>query len=698
MKKANFTQKDLSCRKDTRSSFYAEEPTACCTRKGFSHFFKVLSLVFLFVGYGSIQSFAQCPITADIECSADATNANAITAASAALMGMIGPCTIMATSAVDIIPNTYAGSECVAGGIIAVYGVQIDIMCGGAMSTLNCNVSYNHIGDMTAPVVNTPPGTPAFWACGAGVPANPTAPTGTDGTSCGGAVGVAPTGAFPDITMDACGLRTATWKWTLTDACGNTTPVSTSATETFRNSYIAFLGIPTATTVECYDLIVDNGDGTGTINGVAYSVTASVPCITVGGFTVTSAVSAAPACPGSASATITFTATAVCDATKTNTATKPVILDDTMAPTLVGACPVTPIEIPVDGTTCTADVSDLTGSITLMDNCDPMPTVMQSIAAGTALTIDGDGGCARPGNAVGPDVSVDLTGMDCDGNTSATLCTVVLRPVDNTLPVINAPATIDVMVMFDGTTCVMGSTTVDATWLLANGVTITEACDPSPVLVCTGCDTYDCEDIGTTDPIMLDVTDCNGNVAAQVNVTLNIVAADNFTAEWTNPGPLCIDRIPYDLTAQYGGMTPACGTWSGDDVTAAGFFSPAAAGVYAVTYTVGQPDCHVEVTRAITVNAAAVADFTNPAVPFACETPDPVMASTIGQGTLPLLDLHTFLATGYTPGGTWTVVSGPGFISNGNLLGIAGCYEITYAVTTNGAGSIGLVLILKLSS
>jgi len=685
MKKANFTQKDSSCRKDTGMSFSGEEAKDCCTRNGFSHFFKVLSLVFLFVGYGSIQSFAQCPITADIECSADATNANAITAASAALMGMIGPCTIMATSAVDIIPNTYAGSECMAGGIIAVYGVQIDIMCGGAMSTLNCNVSYNHIGDMTAPTVDTAPGAVAAWACGGAVPANPSAPTGTDGTTCGGAVAVAPTGVFPTITMDACGLRTATWNWILTDACGNTTPASTSATETFMNSDIVFAGVPAAVTVECHDLIVDNGDGTGTIDGVAYAVTASAPCITVGSFTVTSAVTAAPACPGTGMATITFTATATCDATKTNTATTTVTLDDTMAPTLVGACPVNPINVSVDPVTCTADIPDLSGYITLADNCDNAPFVNQSVAAGTPFSIDADGGCARNAiriEKVGPNVMVDLTGEDCDGNESAVLCTVVLSVIDDTPPVINAPATIDVMVMFDGTTCVMGSTTVDATWLLANGVSITEACDPNPVLVCTGCDTYDCEDIGTTDAIMLDVTDCNGNVATQVNVTLNIVAADNFTAEWTNPGPLCIDQLPYDLTAQYGGMTPACGTWSGDDVTAAGIFSPAAAGVYAVTYTVGQPDCHTEVTRAITVDAAAVADNSGDVL-YTCELIDPV------TGSLPALDLHLFLAPGYTPGGDWTLLSGPGFFNNpesGILFGTAGCYEVQYSVTTNAGG------------
>jgi hypothetical protein len=685
MKKANFTLKDDSCCENTRLSFSAKGARDCCTRNGFSSFFKVLSLVFLFVGYSSVQSFAQCPITVDVECEADASSANAITAASTALMGMIGPCTVMTMSATELV-NTMNGDDCDMVGQV-IYAVDVEIDCDGdgvTDNTLQCNVTYNHVGDTTDPTAT--PAADGTTACGV-VPPSAAAPTMVM-DNCDPAPSVA--GPVRTTTTDACGLTTYTDTYTITDACGNSTMVSTDIVEELASTDITFSGVPAATTAECYDLIVDNGDGTGTINGVPYMVMASATCISAP-FTITSSVSAAPACPGSGSATITFTASLACGNATTAMATTVVTLDDMTDPMLTSACP--PNQDVSVGADCSMPmVPDFTMGATASDNCDPAPMITQDNMGG--FVIDGDGGCGRtdpmgnPSPQVGPTLDVDINVEDCNGN-SVTACTVTLTPIDDVAPTITAPASIDVMVMFDGTTCVMGSTTVDATWLLANGVSVDDnMCDPNPTLNCAVCPlTFDCDDIGTSVDVDLTASDCNGNTSGVTTVTLNIVSADNFTAEWTNPGPLCIDQLPFDLTAQYGAMTPACGTWSGDDVTAAGSFNPAAAGVYAVTYTVGQPGCHTEVTRAITVNAAAVADNTGP-VPYACETPDPVMASTFGFGTLPLLDLHTFLAPGYTPGGTWTVLSGPGFIPNqsGNLVGIAGCYEIQYAVTTNANG------------
>jgi gliding motility-associated-like protein len=136
-----------------------------------------------------------------------------------------------------------------------------------------------------------------------------------------------------------------------------------------------------------------------------------------------------------------------------------------------------------------------------------------------------------------------------------------------------------------------------------------------------------------------------------------------FSAEWTNPGPLCSTNSPIDLNTLITGTTG--GTWSGQGVNGSVFDPAQVSGPADVTYTVVPTNnCNptpAVVTQTINVIQSADASFTNPEL--VC-------------GSAGTLNLNS-LVTG-SQGGTW---SGSG-ISNGilNLSSFNGDVTVTYTV------------------
>lgn len=136
-----------------------------------------------------------------------------------------------------------------------------------------------------------------------------------------------------------------------------------------------------------------------------------------------------------------------------------------------------------------------------------------------------------------------------------------------------------------------------------------------------------------------------------------------FSAEWTNPGPLCSTSPPINLNNLVTGTSG--GTWTGPGITGSTFDPSQVSGPVSITYTVEPTnDCNPDtasVTQSFTVSPSVDASFTNPEI--ICGT----------TGTLTLNSLITG-----TPGGSW---SGPG-VSNGiiNVSGFNGDVTITYTV------------------
>jgi gliding motility-associated-like protein len=140
-----------------------------------------------------------------------------------------------------------------------------------------------------------------------------------------------------------------------------------------------------------------------------------------------------------------------------------------------------------------------------------------------------------------------------------------------------------------------------------------------------------------------------------------------FSANWTNPGPLCQSATLINLNNYITGTSG--GIWSGEGVTGNTFDPSSLTGSIAVTYTVTPTNACLttpaSVTQNILVSPGVDASFTNPQTLCA------------SQGTLDLLSLLTG-----TPGGTW---SGTGVLgSTVNLATLNGSIQVNYTV---GSGS-----------
>ncbi|HRK27191.1 MAG TPA: hypothetical protein PK239_07855, partial [Chitinophagales bacterium] len=213
----------------------------------------------------------------------------------------------------------------------------------------------------------------------------------------------------------------------------------------------------------------------------------------------------------------------------------------------------------------------------------------------------------------------------------------------------------------------------------------------SSTAILTGGDTE--LDLTATGPGIYTVTytETVGTCTNSITETIQVVEGGgtvNLTATQTN---VCIDQIPFDLTALEGGSTPG-GTWSGPGVFGNLLFATGT-GTYTVTYCVNAPICQVCQSTIIqvvpTITSAGVLRSDD-----ICITPADLAGnpSDFQQFNLNVLLDNT------TPGGTWSlgaVPLGANGVINGNVLsyqildgGALGNYAfvIQYTVGTNGAG------------
>ena len=294
---------------------------------------------------------------------------------------------------------------------------------------------------------------------------------------------------------------------------------------------------------------------------------------------------------------------------------------------------------------CEVTVPDLRMANLFSDGCDPIDpnNIIQTPMQGSVIDVSA---LVCADNTI--DVSFEYT--DCNGNGSVMFtCPDVLDVRDITPPdmLVSCPTPVPVFnLVLDPVTCSYTSVTVPADFFDGLAV-VSDNCDADPIER-NDAVVFDCNDLGAQ---FIDIfgEDCSGNVSGVLGQCEVLIQVNPDDANWNNPGPLCTSDGVVDLNGFVTGED--CGSWSGDIVTVGdmasggGLFDAAAAGpgAYSVTYTVGNPDCHIELTRTILVDQnfdpQLIDDFA------VCWTPDQI------------LDLETLLDAGVPEGGVWTIVS-----------------------------------------
>ncbi|MCC6754141.1 MAG: HYR domain-containing protein, partial [Saprospiraceae bacterium] len=310
-----------------------------------------------------------------------------------------------------------------------------------------------------------------------------------------------------------------------------------------------------------------------------------------------------------------------------------------------GDCPA-PVLLTTDAN-CEVIIPDFRTSGLFSDNCDPLldpTTITQTPPPGP---FDASAVVCPPLASL--DVSFSFT--DCNGNGPVELvCPDVIQIQDLLAPSsITCPTPMDTFNMaIDPVTCQYTFATVPADWFDDRAVA-TDNCDPDPIEH-NALATFDCTELGIQ-PIPVWAEDCSGNVSGILANCDVFIRANPADAGWDNPGPVCMTDLPLDLCTYITGVD--CGEWSGDQLTAGrcsaggGIFNPPAPGAYAVTYTVGDADCHVELTRVIQVEQSFAAPFLINDFGI-CWCPDE------------LLDLESLLLGSAPEGGVWTISNSPG--------------------------------------
>ena len=322
-----------------------------------------------------------------------------------------------------------------------------------------------------------------------------------------------------------------------------------------------------------------------------------------------------------------------------------VLLLDTTRPVASILCP--GVILLDAGPNCTVNIPDLRFAGLFIDNCDPInpAAIVQSPPPGL---FDASGlVCPNPTT-----LNVTFTYTDCNGNGPVVhVCNNIITIQDITAPtgVACPPGITYVNLHVNLATC-----QYDTAWVrddFFNGIaTAMDNCDPNPTIF-NDERIYDCYFLGP-DIFDLSARDCAGNLNPNIGSCEIFVRANPADANWTNPGRICLNtgQLPLNLCTLITGVT--CGEWSGDAVSpgrcnaGGGIFNPTQPGAYAVTYTIGDANCHVELTRVINVEQSTnppylIADFA------LCACPDE------------LIDLETFLLGSAPEGGNW-IIQNPG--------------------------------------
>ncbi|MBK8956119.1 MAG: HYR domain-containing protein [Saprospiraceae bacterium] len=325
------------------------------------------------------------------------------------------------------------------------------------------------------------------------------------------------------------------------------------------------------------------------------------------------------------------------------------ITDNTPPVAQPANCPA-PVLLTADAA-CMVTIPDFRNSSLFADNCDPIIDPTDIIQDPPPGPFDASGLTCPPIAMF----DVVFTYTDCNGNGPVVLtCPDVISIQDLMAPDdITCPVPMDTFDMaINLATCQYTFATVPTDWFDGRAVA-EDNCDPDPIEH-NAMDTFDCTELGIQ-PIDVWAEDCSGNVSGVLAACNVYIRANPMDAHWTNPGPVCMSQLPLDLCAYITGVD--CGEWSGDQLTAGrcdaggGIFNPPAPGAYAVTYTVGDADCHVELTRVIQVEQTFAAPFLIDDFGI-CWCPDQ------------LLDLETLLLGSAPEGGSWTISNTPGLALN----------------------------------
>jgi len=383
---------------------------------------------------------------------------------------------------------------------------------------------------------------------------------------------------------------------------------------------------------------------------------------------------------------------------------------DIEAPSEISGCGLN-TNVSVDAA-CAGIMPNLTATLNISNNCGGQLTIYQLPAPGSIINdgIDdiiglGQGAaslppacdlpplpdpiinCSAPNNL--KQVSVSFVLIDCSGNCTVLADCQSVTLQDNTAPdVINcAPVTPIFNLVIDPATCTYSSAVIPADFF--NGLAVaSDNCDPDPIEhnLATS---FNCSQLGLQN-VDIFAEDCNGNVSGTSTCPV-LIQANPLDADWNSPGIVCLNDLPLDLCA-YINNPVDCGYWSGTGVTPGppdnrcnggtpATFDPGAPGNYSVTYTVGDANCHVELTRVITVEPNLNLPFLVPNGLAFCTCPDE------------LIDFEQFLLNGTPQGGTWTltVITGnPTFIQPGG----PGAGNDHIALYTGGCGRVGLTYVL----
>ncbi|MCC6816556.1 MAG: HYR domain-containing protein [Saprospiraceae bacterium] len=409
-----------------------------------------------------------------------------------------------------------------------------------------------------------------------------------------------------------------------TDACGNTATAVVAVT--FRDAVAPTVTCPVAQTrplsATCTYQLQDfrglataSTTGCGTPNTLNQRIWVTATNAPLGGLNDFVTVVNRAGCPSNIALTVRICATDCFGngATDPGIGTVPAncctfsltLVDQT--PPVPGVCPAN-ITLNAD-VNCNITVPDLRASNRFTDNCDPINAslIIQIPAPNSVFNV---APICSPNNPR----AIPLTFMytDCNNNGPVTLnCPNTLFAADVTGPtVINCPATVPVFnLSIDPLTCSYGLTTLPANWFNGRAVAV-DNCDPNPMET-NPARVYDCDDLGLN-LVPIGAVDCSGNPYIGPPVSCNVlVQADPADALWRSPGMVCQTQLPLDLCSliDVANGAETCGYWSGDAidsnftrcVTGPVLFNPTKAGFYSVTYTVGDANCHVELTRSIMV-------------------------------------------------------------------------------------------------
>ncbi|MBK7880426.1 MAG: HYR domain-containing protein [Saprospiraceae bacterium] len=360
-----------------------------------------------------------------------------------------------------------------------------------------------------------------------------------------------------------------------------------------------------------------------------------------------------------------------------NCCTLTVTVSDVTPP--VGALCPSQVVLPVD-VACSANVPDIRDASIFSDNC----SVIDPSQIGMYADLDGNGTYEfelfAPGTPVIPggnipvfagniicnplfpndEVDVQFSFIDCNGNPNGGPvlfnCDNLLRFQDVTAPdlLLDCPLPAPVFYLtIDPNTCIYSTVTIPQDWF--NGIaTVNDNCDGFP-MERNDAASFGCGQLGLQD-IPIWGEDCSGNVSGVLGNCQVLIQVNPLDAAWTNPGTVCMSDLPLNL-CDYLDLATAqdCGYWSGDFVSPAppdnrcnggnpAIFEPTGPGVYTVTYTVGDANCHVELTRSIKVEQ----DY---APPF--------LVDNFGICLCPdaQIDLESYLLQNAPQGGEWTILS-----------------------------------------